>query len=177
MNISIIASSLSPKSNSRLLAKKLAEKLSLVSINVDFIDLRDFKLPFCGDENNHQYPQISDITDRITKAAGIVMASPIYNYGVNAAMKNLVELTGKKAWHDKVVGFICAAGGRSSYMSVMSFANSLMLDFHCLIIPKFIYIAKDFEDINHIPEDLKERLDQLAVTLVELAEHYPVETR
>ncbi|MBN2425070.1 MAG: NAD(P)H-dependent oxidoreductase [Calditrichaceae bacterium] len=177
MNIAIVASSLSPKSNSRILAQKLAEKLSLVSIDVDFIDLRDFKLPLCGDEDDHYHPLISDLTDRIAGAAGIVIASPIYNYGINAAMKNLVELTGKKAWHDKVVGFICAAGGRSSYMSVMSFANSLMLDFHCLIIPKFIYIAKDFDDINHIPDDLKERLDQLAVTLVELAEHYPVETR
>jgi FMN reductase len=38
---------------------------------------------------------------------------------------------------NKVVGFLCAAGGKSSYMSVMRLANSLMLDFRCLIIPHF----------------------------------------
>ena len=27
----------------------------------------------------------------------------------------------------------------SSYMSVMAYANSLMLDFRCVIIPRFVY--------------------------------------
>jgi FMN reductase len=27
----------------------------------------------------------------------------------------------------------------NSYMSVMAFANSLMLDFRCVIIPRFVY--------------------------------------
>ena len=70
------------------------------------------------------------------------MATPVYNYDVSAAAKNMVELTGS-AWEDKVVGFLCAAGGMGSYMSVMSFANSLMLDFRCLIIPRFVYATGD----------------------------------
>ena len=62
----------------------------------------------------------------------------MYNYNANAALKNLVELTGQ-AWENKVVGFLCAAGGISSYMSMMSLANSLMLDFRCVIVPRFVY--------------------------------------
>ena len=70
---------------------------------------------------------------------------PIYNYDVNAAVKNLVEMTGK-VWENQIVGFICAAGGQSSYMSVMAFANSLMLDYRCLIVPRFIYaVYEDFK--------------------------------
>ena len=39
----------------------------------------------------------------------IVLATPVYNYHVSAATKNLIELTGS-AWEDKLVGFLCAAG-------------------------------------------------------------------
>ena len=44
------------------------------------------------------------------------------------ALANLVELTGR-LWENKVVGFLCSAGGPGSYMSIMGLANSLMLDY------------------------------------------------
>ena len=63
---------------------------------------------------------------------------PIYNYDANAAAKNFVELTGD-AWENKLVAFLCSAGGHGSFMSIMALANSLMLDFRCVIVPRFVY--------------------------------------
>ena len=58
----------------------------------------------------------------------------------------MIELTGS-SWEDKIVGFLCAAGGTTSYMSVMAYANSLMLDFRCVIIPRFVYATGNaFDD-------------------------------
>lgn len=48
----------------------------------------------------------------------VLLAVPIYNYDGNAAAKDLIELTGG-TWEDKIAGFACAAGGASSYMSIM----------------------------------------------------------
>jgi FMN reductase len=96
------------------------------------------------------------------------MAVPIYNYDVNAAAKNLVELTGR-SWTDKVVGFLCAAGGRSSYMAVMGVANSLMLDFRCLIIPRFVYAdGSAFAGDGISDEKVQERVQELAETAIKL---------
>jgi FMN reductase len=62
-----------------------------------------------------------------------------------------------------VVGFLCAAGGASSYMSVMSLADSLMLDFRCLIIPRFVYATRnDFSDAKVPTEEVKGRIARLA---------------
>ena len=47
------------------------------------------------------------------------------------------------AWSEKPVGFLCTAGARSSYMSPIGLANSLMFDFRSLIIPRFVYAVKD----------------------------------
>ena len=97
----------------------------------------------------------------ISEARVIIAATPVYNYDACAALKNLVELTGD-SWEDKVVGFLCAAGGSSSYMSVMSIANSLMLDFRCLIIPRFVYATRNDFDEQAPTEDIKGRVAMLA---------------
>jgi len=76
--------------------------------------------------------------------------------------KNLLELTGG-SWENKTVGFLCAAGGSSSYMSIMGLANSLMLDFRCLIIPRFVYAkGDDFTAKQQPTAKLAERLTTLA---------------
>ena len=47
-------------------------------------------------------------------------------------------------------------------MSIMSMANSLMLDFRCIIIPRFVYSD---DDKRKIDETNKQRLNQLALEL------------
>ena len=79
---------------------------------------------------------------------------------MNAVAKNLIELTGQ-AWNEKLVGFISAAGGKGSYMSPMSFANSLMLDFRCIIIPRFVYADKTCFNNGKINDAIKGRIEEL----------------
>ena len=73
-----------------------------------------------------------------------------------------MELTGP-AWQDKPVGFLCAAGGQASCMSPIGFANSLMFDFRCVIVPRFVYCTKaDFEAAGEPGPELARRVEQLA---------------
>ena len=52
-------------------------------------------------------------------------------------------------------------------MSVMSFANSLMLDFRCLIIPRFVYATGDsFNGDKLIDTKVVKRIGQVASELV-----------
>jgi FMN reductase len=78
----------------------------------------------------------------------------------------MVELTGK-VWEEKVVGFLCAAGGASSYMSVMAFANSLMLDFRTIIIPRFVYATGDAFDGDKLADKkVAQRVEDAAQELI-----------
>jgi FMN reductase len=78
----------------------------------------------------------------------------------------MIELTGS-AWEDKIVGFLCAAGGHTSYMSVMSYANSLMLDFRCVIIPRFAFATSDAFDGDRITDKkIAQRIERVADELV-----------
>lgn len=158
MNVLILSCSLNPDSRSASLGRRAGGHLQAAGHAAELIDLRTLEVPFCDGCDAHEAPAARMLRGKILDADAVVMAVPIYNYDVNAAAKNVVELAGK-AWSDKVVGFLCAAGGRGSYMSVMALANSLMLDFRCLIVPRFVYATDaDFDDAGEPVPGLDERI-------------------
>ena len=150
--ILILSGSLHPTSRSRVLAKHCRQILSDHSIANDYFDLAETPLPPCDGAAAYGDPAVVDLAQRIGESAGVIIASPVYNYDVNAAVKNAVELTGR-AWTDKVVGLMLAAGGAGSYMSAMGLASSLMLDFRCLIIPRFVYATGEHFEGDAVADD------------------------
>ncbi len=124
----------------------------------------------CDGGASYQHKNVAPLAATISDADPILLAVPVYNFDANAAAKNMIELTGR-AWTGKVVGFLCAAGGRGSYMSVMSLANSLMLDFRCLIVPRFVYATGEhFDEGDVANEEIIVRTQELCQTALELAE-------
>jgi len=159
----VISCSLNPDSHSRLLCQAAFRSLSQGN-DVEWIDLRDLGLPVCDGDSAYAHPAVEPLATKIANARCILLGTPVYNYDASAAAKNMLELTGR-AWTEKVVGFLCAAGGLMSYMSVMSFANSLMLDFRCLIIPRFVYADGNvFGEDGIKDEKVKARIEELVQT-------------
>ena len=140
--IVIVSSSLNTESNSRILAQEAQRVLAQDGHAVTLLDLREHPLPLCDGGASYDHPGVAHVDQLLQQASAIIVATPIYNYDGTAAIKNLIELTGN-AWENKVVGFLCAAGGMSSYMSIMSLANSLMLDFRSVIVPRFVYATSE----------------------------------
>lgn len=166
----VVSSSFHPDSRSRILAQAACEHLKKSGYEFDFVDLKEVELPVCDGDACYSDPEVIRVASMIKNADGIIVASPIYNYDVNSVIKNLVELTGQ-AWADKVVGFMCAAGGQGSYMSIMGLANSLMLDFRAVIIPRFVYTTGDtFQGEQVADPDLQERIEQLVEKVVKVSE-------
>jgi FMN reductase len=137
--------------------------------NVEFFDLQDNPLPMCDGDKCYDLPEVLEFREKVKNADGIIMATPVYNFNVSSGAKNIVELGGRMLY-DKIFGFMCAAGGKNGYMSVMSLANSLMLDFRCYIIPKFVYATKhDFDDKKISNSDIKERIEELGAELIRVS--------
>tara|TARA_Y100000748_G_C15282500_1_gene405095 strand:+ start:53 stop:562 length:510 start_codon:yes stop_codon:yes gene_type:complete len=166
MSYLVISTSLREGSRSKIMAKALSDTIS----DVDFFDLQTNPLPMCDGDKCYDLPEVIEFRKKVKNAKGIIMAIPIYNFNVSSGAKNIIELGGKMLY-DKVFGFICAAGGKSSYMSVMSFANSLMIDYRCFIIPKFVYALKnDFDGEKIANPDIIERINELGKDLVRISE-------
>lgn len=140
--ILLISTSLNPESNSRILAREARRVLDAEGQPTAWLDLQEVRLPLCDGVASYGDPDVRRVGALVGQASAIILATAIYNYDANAAAKNLIELTGS-GWENKPVGFLCAAGGANSYMSILSLANSLMLDFRSLIVPRFVYATGD----------------------------------
>ncbi len=167
--ILVISSSLHPDSRSRILARACVDRLSSLGESSQLFDLAISPLPLCDGATAYGDPNVQALAKLIEQADAILLASPVYNYDVNSAAKNAVELTGR-AWTGKVVGLMLAAGGQGSYMSGMGLANSLMLDFRCIIVPRFIYTTGEAFEGDRLADDTtQERVERLVEETLQLA--------
>lgn len=167
--ILVISCSLSPTSRSRMLAQSARDSLADLSEPTEFIDLQKHTLPFCDGSTAYQHPHAIELNQLGQDADAILLATPVYNFSVSATTKNLVELTGR-SWANKPVGMLLAAGGHGSYMAGMGLANSLMLDFRCLVIPRFVYAGPSaFQDDQIADPGVHTRIVELAHELLRVS--------
>ncbi|MGD8375374.1 MAG: NADPH-dependent FMN reductase [Acidobacteriota bacterium] len=161
----ILSCSLSPKSRSAVMAKVLEVAVQSQGDEVERVDLRELDLPLCDAGACYAHPDVTRIQQAVARADAIAIATPIYNYETGGSTRNMVALVGQQ-FTDKVIGLVCAAGGQGSYMSVMGLASSLMLDFRCVIVPRFVYATgAAFEDGRLVDEDVTQRLEELAAEM------------
>jgi len=166
----VVSTSGNPDSNSRRMGKVAFAHLQKRNVDCAWLDIKDLDLPLCDADKCYGIDGSQRLNAAIQLADGILIAAPVYNYDVAAAAKNMIELTGK-SWQEKIVGFLCAAGGSSSYMAVMAYANSLMLDFRTVIVPRFVYATGDAFDDNEITDKkVVTRIEQVADDLVRFTE-------
>ena len=152
-----------------MLARAALDRLGETGEPVEFVDLQDLPLPLCDGAAAYAHPNALRLADLGRRADGVLLATPVYNYGVSAAAKNLVELTGR-SWTGKTVGLLLAAGGPGSYMAGMGLANGLMLDFRCLIVPRFVYAEADAFDGDRVSDpDVDRRIAELAREVVRVS--------
>ena len=162
----VVSTSGNPDSNSRRMGRIAFAALEKADLDCEWLDIDQLDLPMCDADACYTQPAAQKLSATIGKADGIIVATPVYNYDVSAATKNMVELTGS-AWEHKVVAFLCAAGGMGSYMSVMAFANSLMLDFQSVIVPRFVYATGDaFSGGKLTDGKVQKRIEQVVAELV-----------
>ena len=160
VHVAILATSLDASSRSQIMAQYAAERLEARGVPCTLVDLRGWNLPFGGGETEAHAEEVSRLKRLVQPATHLLFAMPVYNWGVNAAAKNLLEILSGHELNEKTVGFMCAAGGQSGYMSVLPFANSLMLDFRCWIVPRFVYATGgDFGDDEIKNDKVRERIE------------------
>ena len=162
----VVSTSANPDSNSRRMGRVAFKHLQKRKVDCEWLDISEMDLPLCDADKCYLDPAAQKLNKAIESVDGILIAAPVYNYDVAASAKNMIELTGR-SWEEKVVGFLCAAGGTSSYMAVMAYANSLMLDFRTVIIPRFVYATGEAFDGDEVTDKkVASRIEQAADELI-----------
>jgi len=178
LHFTIVSCSLDPDSRSRQLAFAAQHSLQAAGVQVTLIDLRGVLLPGFDNHDIYRHPQLPQLHRVIREADGVLLATPVYNWGVAGAAKTLVEVTGSteaergltSAWFDQLVTFLVAGGLPHSYMAHTSFASALMLDFKCVINPYHVYATGRDWTGSEWSAQVTERLEKTLRVKIELAE-------
>lgn len=164
----IVSASLRSMSRNRTMANYLADCYRKQAISPSLVNLRAVSLPFCDGETAWSHPDVPTPAKMFLVARVIMVATPIYNFDVSAALKNLIELN-RPILGKQNRRFSLLRRGSLSYMSIMSVASSLMLDFRCLIIPRFVFATvQDFKAEELVSAEVVERIQGLAAASIRI---------
>lgn len=172
MKIAILNTNLASGGKTAHLSDTLAALFKEGGDEPRVFSLAERDLPACDGGACYKDEKTIALTADLSEAEALVLVAPVFNYDLNAAAKNLIELTGS-SWKGKAVGLVCTAGAEKSYLSPLAFMNSLSIDYRCLVSPRYVYVKRsDFNPDNTLPAegDIRRRLAFLAKELPILAE-------
>ncbi len=168
MKVLVISASLRAESWSRRLARIAFDDASEIpGTQAEWLDLRDLDMQFCDARPASDYNADTRRAIRaVAEAERILFAFPVYNWTCSAAAKNLVEVAGD-GFEGKRVGLMASAGGKSSYMAPQTLAQSLILDFRSVVIPRYVYVTgADFDESGNLNAELRSRVKELVGAVV-----------
>tara|TARA_A100001015_G_scaffold38972_1_gene42796 strand:+ start:4977 stop:5507 length:531 start_codon:yes stop_codon:yes gene_type:complete len=171
MSILTISANLTEQSSTKTLAEMVHTSITKHDTNASFVSLHEYPIPICDGRASFSDPNVEQLNTLLEAHSGFVFATPIYNYTINSTLKSLIEHCGR-AFTEKPIGFICTAGGEKSFMSLMPTINSMMLDFRCIVLPRFLYVtSSQFNEDKTISDpDILNRIDRFASEITSLTQ-------
>jgi FMN reductase len=166
-----ISGSLRADSYSFKALKLAAMRVEALGADVEIIDLRTIKLPFCdGGDEYPDYPDVEKLRRSVKEADGLILATPEYHGSLSGSLKNALDLMSFEHLSNKVVGMISVLGGQSN-SNALNDLRIIMRWVHAWVIPEQIAIAQAWKAFDSegklLDEKLAQRLDELAQSLVD----------
>jgi FMN reductase len=174
MRIVCISSGLAPQSRSERIGRLCLDVLRTHGVDTEFVSLKENSLAGCDPSDPLENEVCKKLSSVTAAADALIFASPVYNWAVSAELKKYVECVGftddtrKTPFFDKVLTFVSAAGSPHSYMAFGAMAQTMMLDFKCVISPYPVYIHNRHWEDEKLIEDARKRIDKSMFVLVEL---------
>mgnify|MGYP001546749078 CR=1 FL=1 len=166
-----IVGSLRSDSYSALALQQALNRVQALGAEVELLDLREMKLPFCdGGSEYPNYPDVDILRDRVKAADGLILATPEYHGGVSGVLKNALDLMSFEHLSEKVTGLISVLGGQSN-SNALNELRIIVRWVHGFVIPEQIAIGQAWQAFDHDGKlkdvKLSERFDGFAQSLVD----------
>ncbi|MGF1542668.1 MAG: NADPH-dependent FMN reductase [Pleurocapsa sp.] len=166
-----ITGSLRQGSYSVLALKQAADRVQALGAEVEVIDLKDLKLPFCdGGDEYPDYPDVEILRDKVKAAGGLILATPEYHGSVSGVLKNALDLMSFEHLSGKVAGLISVLGGQSN-SNALNDLRVIIRWVHGWVIPEQVAIGQAWQAFDGegklTDEKLAKRFDGFAQSLVD----------
>jgi len=146
-SIALIGGSPSPTSRGSIVLDQVADKITVSGFDVERIEVRDID-PAALLFADFGHPDVRTAAAKIERAAGIVIATPVYKASYSGVLKSLLDLLARDAFKNKPILPI-ATGGTIAHLLSIDYALRPVLYALCadkVLAGRFI-IDKDISTI------------------------------
>ena len=166
-----IGGSLRTNSYTQLALQIAAQRVEALGAEVEILDLRQLKLPFCdGAKEYPEYTDVQRLQDTVRNGDGLILATPEYHGGVSGVLKNALDLMSFNELSGKVTGLISVLGGQSN-SNALNDLRLIMRWVHGWVIPEQIAVGQAWGAFSPegklLDEKLSQRFDEFAQSLVD----------
>jgi NAD(P)H-dependent FMN reductase len=165
-HIVIISSSVRHGRNTHRVAlffRKFIQENNLATTEI--LDLKEYNFPIFEERLKFQKDPTADtiaFAEKIRHADGVIIATPEYNGGYPASLKNVVDLLYEE-WHRKPIGLVTVSDGNFGGTQVMTSLQFTLWKMRAWVVPAMFPVpnAADNYDEAGNPTD-KERTEKRA---------------
>jgi NAD(P)H-dependent FMN reductase len=125
-----------------LFFKKYIEEYSLATAEI--LDLAAYRFPVFEERLKYQptpSEQVLDFAAKIKKADGVIIATPEYNGGYPASLKNVVDLL-YEDWHRKPIGLVTVSNGAFGGSQVLTSLQFSLWKIRAWVVPAMFPVPK-----------------------------------
>ena len=150
-HFAIISSSVHTGNNTKRVAlffEKYFRENNLATVEI--LDLQRYQFPLFEERLKYQKEpgkQVLDFTDRIKKADGVVIATPEYNGGYPASLKNVVDLLYEE-WRRKPIAIATVSDGSFGGAQVITSLQFSLWKIRAWVVPAMFPVPKAQEAFN-----------------------------
>ena len=141
-----LCGSLNNESTTRRALEIALEGAQNQGAQTELIDLRTWKLPFCGqDYDANEFPDVARLQKIFTEAHGLLWGTPEYHGSFSGVLKNALDLMGFDEISGKMVGLVGSAAGSVGALSSLNHLRSVGRQLHAWVLPAQVSIARSYE--------------------------------
>lgn len=110
----------------------------------EILDLKEYNFPVFEQRLKYQKEvseQTLDFAERIRKSDGVIIATPEYNGGYPASLKNAIDLLYEE-WHRKPIGLVTVSAGPFGGTQVMVSLQFTLWKMRAWVVPAMFPVAK-----------------------------------
>ncbi len=144
-------------------------------IRMETINVRDLDIELCDGRDPALYEGDTKVLiDKIIAADALILGTPVYRGSYTGILKNVFDVLPNDALVGKPVGIVVTASTHHHYLTIEHEIKPLLGFFHAHALPGGVYLTPDhFSDSVLVDEGALERLQQLALAIVQFAKHVP----
>lgn len=147
------------------------------TVDVESLNVGEYDVQFCDARDPAKYEGDSkQVIDKIVEADALLVGTPMYRGSYTGLLKNVFDLIPNDALLGKPVGLIATGGSDHHYLAIEHELKPIMGFFLAHVLPGGVYANNDhYSDYDLVDEDVLERLDQLAKSIINFARIIPVD--